>query len=130
MANDFRTAMLRRRSYYGIGSTSPVSDDEIRDIVNYAVLYTPSAFNSQSARVVLLLGDEHGKLWEIVREALRKIVPADYFQPTDAKVSSFAAGRGTVLFYEDGGVIKDLQTNFPLYADMMPGFSENSSGML
>ncbi len=130
MASDFRTAIMRRRSYYSIGSTSPISDAEIQDIVNYAVLYTPSAFNSQSARAVLLLGGEHRKLWEIVRETLRTIVPADHFQPTDDKVSSFAAGRGTVLFYEDGGVISDLQTNFPLYADMMPRFSENSSGML
>ncbi|MCD8350495.1 MAG: nitroreductase family protein [Planctomycetaceae bacterium] len=130
MASDFRTAIKRRRSYYSIGSNSPISDEAIQDIVNYAVLYTPSAFNSQSARVVVLLGDEHRKLWDIVRETLGKLVPADNFQPTDAKVSSFASGRGTVLFYEDGGVINDLQTNFPLYADMMPRFSENSSGML
>lgn len=130
MASDFRTALKQRRSYYDIGSDSPISDADIQDIINYAVLYTPSAFNSQSARVVLLLGGEHRKLWDIVRETLRKMVPADNFKATDDKLNTFAAGHGTVLFYEDGGVIRDLQTNFSLYADMFPGFSENSNGML
>lgn len=130
MASDFRTALKQRRSYYDIGSSSPISDADIQDIINYAVLYSPTAFNSQSARVVLLLGGEHRKLWDIVRETLRKIVPAENFKPTDDKLNSFAAGHGTVLFYEDGGVIRDLQTNFALYADMFPGFSENSNGML
>ena len=91
---------------------------------------TPSAFNSQSARLVLLLGGEHKKLWEIIRETLRKIVPADKFKPTDDKINSFAAGRGTVLFYEDQATVKGLQEKFPLYKDAFPGYSANSAGMI
>ena len=127
---DFKTALARRRSNYRIDSSCAISDGEIRNIVEYAVANTPSAFNSQSARAVLLLGDHHGKFWEIVRETLRKIVPAESFQSTDEKINLFAAGHGTVLFYEDQEVIRGLQEAFPLYADMMPGFSQNSTGML
>lgn len=130
MSGDMKTALLRRRSYYNITSKSPVSDSEIQEIVNFAVLNTPSAFNSQSSRVVLLFGGGHKKLWEIVRSALRKIVPADKFAPTDGKVNSFAAGHGTVLFFEDQAAIRGLQKDFPLYADAFPGYSENSAGML
>lgn len=130
MASDFRTALAKRRTYYDLSNKSEISDDEIKGIVEYAVINTPSAFNSQSARCVVLFGQSHGKLWNIVREALRKIVPADKFAPTDEKINSFAAGHGTVLFYEDWTVVEKLQSDFPLYKDAMPGFSCNSAGML
>ena len=74
-------------------------------------------FNSQSSRVVTLYGESHAKFWNLVREALRKIVPAEAFAGTNAKIDSFVAGVGTVLFYEDQAVVKSLQEQFELYAD-------------
>ncbi|OXI29559.1 nitroreductase family protein [Burkholderia aenigmatica] len=71
----------------------------------------------------------HEKLWDITRETLRAIVPADAFAPTDAKMDAFAAGAGTVLFFEDQDVIQELQKQFSLYADAFPMFSEHSAGM-
>lgn len=130
MAADFRTALKNRRTYYDINDKSPISDSDVKEIVDYAVLNTPSAFNSQSARVALLFGDSHKRHWEIVRETLRKIVPADDFAPTDAKINSFAAGHGTILFYEDQAVIENLRRDFAAYKDAFPGFSMNSAGML
>ncbi len=130
MPSDLKTALKNRRSYYNITSDSPISDDALRDIVNFAALNTPSAFNSQSARLVLLLGEQHRKLWEIIRETLRKIVPAEKFKPTDDKINSFAAGHGTVLFYEDQATVKKLQEQFPPYKDAFPGYSANSAGMI
>ena len=46
------------------------------------VRHVPSAFNSQTTRVVLLLGESHKKLWQIVKDALKKIVPAEAFAKT------------------------------------------------
>ncbi len=63
MKRTFAEAMAHRRSYYSIGSDSPVLDEEIVHIIREAVKNVPSAFNSQSTRIVLLLGDEHKKLW-------------------------------------------------------------------
>lgn len=130
MASDFQTAMKNRRSYYTITSESPISDADIQEIIKFAVKHSPTPFNCQGGRAVLLLGDNHKKLWNIVRETLRKMVPADKFQPTDDKINSFAAGHGTVLIYEDENVYDNLKANFPLYASMMDGFSEHASGML
>ena len=48
------------------------------------VRHVPSAFNSQSTRVVLLLGESHKKLWQIVKDALKRIVPAEAFVKTEA----------------------------------------------
>ncbi|MFW2489799.1 nitroreductase family protein [Clostridium chromiireducens] len=129
MSKDFLTAVADRRSYYGISKETVVSDDRIKEIVEHAVKHTPSSFNSQSARVVLLLGDHHDNLWNITKEALRKIVPADQFSSTEDKINSFKNGYGTVLFFEDSSVIESLQQQFALYKDNFPIWSEQASGM-
>lgn len=129
MSKDFFSAVADRRTFYGISKEPVVSDDRIKEIIDHAVKYTPSAFNSQSARVVLLLGSHHDKLWDITKEALRKIVPKDQFSSTEDKINSFKSGYGTVLFFEDKSVIESLQEQFALYKDNFPIWSEQASGM-
>lgn len=130
MEKCFREALKDRRTYYSITNQSPVSNEEIERVVNFAVTHVPSAFNSQSTRVVLLLGENHKKLWHIVKEALKKIVTPEAFVTTEAKINgSFACGYGTVLFFEDQSVVKGLQDAFPLYKDNFPGWSLQTSAM-
>ncbi len=129
MAKDFYTAVADRRTFYGISKESAVSDERIKEIIEHAVKHTPSSFNSQSARVVLLLGENHNKLWDITKENLRKIVPADKFSSTENKINSFRNGYGTILFFEDTSVIESLQQQFALYKDNFPIWSQQSSGM-
>lgn len=129
MNKTFKDALKHRRSYYGISNFSPVTDIELESIIDHAVLNTPSAFNSQSTRVVLLLARDHDRFWEIVMEELVKIVPAANFEPTRLKIDSFAAGYGTVLYYEDQLVVRNLQERYPLYADNFPVWSDQTSAM-
>ena len=104
MKRTFAEALEHRRSYYSIGSDSPVLDEEVVHIVRTAVKNVPSAFNSQSTRIVLLLGDEHKKLWDIVKSTLKQRIPSDAFAKTEAKIDGcFAAGHGTVLYFEEIG---------------------------
>lgn len=129
MSKNLFSAVADRRSYYGISKESVVSDERIKEIIDHAVKYTPSAFNSQSTRVVLLLGDHHDKLWDIAMEALRKIVPAEYFADTENKINSFKSGYGTVLYFEDNSVVEGLQQQFALYKDNFPVWSQHSNAM-
>ncbi|WP_121614113.1 nitroreductase family protein [Mesobacillus foraminis] len=129
MLKDFYATLKERRSYYGINKEVNVSDERIREIVEFAVKYTPSAFNSQSARLVVLTGDAHDKLWDITTETLRKVVGDGDFEGTQQKMDSFKAGYGTVLFFEDQTVVQSLQEQFPTYADNFPVWSNQSSGM-
>lgn len=129
MSKDFLNAVADRRTFYGISKEAVVSDDKIKEVINHAVKYTPSAFNSQSARVVLLLGTQHDRLWDITMEALRKIVPAEQFGDTENRINSFKNGYGTVLFFEDNSVVEALQQQFALYKDNFPVWSQQSSGM-
>lgn len=118
-----------RRTQYALGKNIELSQTEIEALVREAVREAPSAFNSQSSRVVILFNEEHQKLWDLVKDTLRPLVTADQFPATEAKVDSFAAGAGTVLFFEDENVIRDLQQQFALYADKFPVFSQNSAGI-
>lgn len=127
---DFYSAIENRRSYYGISSEAVVSNERIQEVINHAVKHTPSSFNSQSARVVVLTGENHTKLWNITTETLRKVVPAENFGSTQDKMNAFGSGYGTVLFFEDNTVIESLQKQFPLYAENFPVWSQQSNGML
>lgn len=132
MKKNLKDAIKDRRTYYQLQNTSPVSDEEIQSIIEHVLLYAPSAFNSQSARMVLLLGDNHTKMWEITKDELKKVSKSeDAFKATEDKVNtSFASGYGTILFFEDQTVIKGLQGGLPSMADKFTQWSEHSSGIV
>ncbi len=130
MSKDFYESVEKRRSIYGISKESPISDERIKEIIQHAVKHAPSAFNSQSARVILLLAEHHDKLWNITKEELRKVVPEDKFTATEDRLSGFQKGYGTVLFFEDQMVIQSLQQQFPLYQENFPIWSQQANGML
>lgn len=130
MKRTFAEALEHRRSYYSIGSDSPVLDEEVVHIIRTAVKHVPSAFNSQSTRIVLLLEEEHKRLWDIVKNTLKQRLPPAAFGKTEAKIDGcFAAGHGTVLYFEDRTVVEKLQAAFPLYGENFPVWSQHTSAM-
>ncbi|HRM30902.1 MAG TPA: nitroreductase family protein [Acinetobacter johnsonii] len=125
----FLDHIKQRRTIYAVGKNVALTPEQIESVIKEAVNHSPSAFNSQTSRIVTLFGESHLQFWNIVRETLRKIVPEAAFEGTNAKINSFAAGYGTVLFYEDQDVVKSLQEQFALYADNFPVWSEHSSAI-
>lgn len=130
MAKDFYAAIKGRRSIYDISNETTISDDRLEEIIKEALLHAPSAFNSQTARVILLLGENHQKLWDITAESLKQVVPSDRWEKTKAKINSFKAGYGTILFFEDMSIVQSLQERFPTYKENFPFWSQQSSGMV
>lgn len=118
-----------RRSVYALNKNLPLPAAEVAEMVKHSVLHTPSSFNSQSTRVVVLFGAEHEKLWQFAEDALRAIVPAENFEPTKQKLDMFKAAAGSVLFFEDQDVVKGLQERFPSYADNFPIWAEHADAM-
>lgn len=127
--NRFLDIARKRRTQYALGRDLPISKDQVTDLIKEAIRLAPSSFNSQSSRALILHGAQSVKFWEIVKDELRKIVPADAFPTTEEKIDGFAAGAGTVLFYEDREPVKALQEKFPLYADNFPVWSEHATGI-
>ena len=119
-----------RRSVYALGKNLPISEQEVIEIIDNAVKYSPSAFNSNTAHAVVLLGDNHQKLWDITYAELAKLLPTDEAEATTkGKIDIVAAEYGTILFFEDHNVVKGLQEQFPSYADNFPIWSEQSTGI-
>ena len=129
---DYKTlqqAAETRRSVYALNRSLPLPAAEVSAIIEHAVRHTPSAFNSQSTRLLVLFGAEHEKLWGIAENALRAVVPAENFAPTAEKLAGFRSAAGTVLFYEDQSVIEGLQAQFPAYADNFPVWADHADAM-
>jgi len=117
-ADAFLSLIQNRRSYYALSKDiSAVGTEKVQSVVTAALQHVPSAFNSQSNRVVVLFGAEHDKLWDFTAETLKAIVPAEGWAATEGKLNGFKAGAGTVLFFEDQTVVEGLQAKFALYAD-------------
>lgn len=130
MEKSFRKAMQERRSVYAIDGEKIVPEKRIRELLENSLLHVPSAFNCQSQRAVLLFDDQHRRVWSIVLEALRAIVPADAFAATEAKIQGFAAGYGTILYYDDQEATAELARTYPAYAEFFPLWAQQANGML
>lgn len=127
---NFEEAVLNRRTTYPINKEVTLSPDAIVSTVEKLTRSVPSAFNSQSARVVVLFGKHHDQVWNIVMETLRKIVPPEKFQPTEEKVNGFANGFGTILYFDDTAVTNELAEKFSLYSENFPIWANQANGML
>jgi predicted oxidoreductase (fatty acid repression mutant protein) len=127
---DLMKAIKDRRTFYSITNKSPISNEEIKSLIDTAIINVPSAFNSQSARLALLLNEQHVKFWELVKNVLKNRVKPEVFEGTKSKIEKlFQAGYGTVLFFEDQSVVKRLQEQYPAYKDNFPTYSQHSSAM-
>lgn len=125
----FTDTLKNRRSIYHLGRNVSLSNEELTALIKEAIKESPTAFNAQSTRAVILFGDAHEKLWEITEEVLRPLTPAEAFPNTQNNLAGFKNGYGTVLFFKDTDVVKGLQDQFELYADNFPDWSEQSNGI-
>ena len=126
----FQEAVRNRRTNYALGREIGVLPSQIIAAVESMTKEVPSSFNMQSARVIVAMGEHHEKIWHITKETLRKIVPAEKFAPTEAKIDGFAAAYGTILFFDETATVTHMQQQFAAYAENFPIWAQQSNGML
>jgi uncharacterized protein len=74
-----------------------ISDARIQEIVREGLLHSPTPFNCQSGRVVVLLKAEHKKFWDLAYESAKAAVPLQVFEKNfEPRIKMFRAGYGTV----------------------------------
>lgn len=131
MANSkpFLAAVENRRSIHKITNESTISDIRIKELVTHTIRHTPSAFNSQTTRAVIILREKHQQLWDTIMEVYMAMLPADAFEQAKGRMDGFRGGYGTILWYEDNTKVRDLQEKVNKYADKFPQWSEHTSGM-
>ncbi|WP_336931348.1 nitroreductase family protein [Acinetobacter tandoii] len=130
MANEFLNLIEQRRTIYALAKNVEQTPEYLTDLIQRTIRESPSSFNSQSSRAVILFNAEHEKFWNFVKKELQAYATDEAAAAkTAAKMDSFAAGLGTILFFEDMSVVEDLQTRFALYAENFPIWAEHSTAM-
>lgn len=121
--------ILKRHSQYDLNDSLPASYDEVERLIGNILLTTPTAFNSQPVRTVLLEGSAHRRHWDLIKQLLiEKIGEERYADGTADKIKGFHDAAGTVLFFDDEEVTKGLQEKFPSYAANFPLWAEQVQG--
>lgn len=130
MSRTFKESLSHRRSYYALGSEMFTSRQELEEMIAFALKNVPSAFNSQSTRIVLLLEKAHHTFWSMVKKTIKEQIPAESYCRSEKKINqSFDSGYGTILFFEDQETIRAMQKRHPLYAESFPQWSQHTSAM-
>ncbi len=127
---EYLQALKNRRSIYSINKEVKVEDKKIIEMISDVLLNTPSAYNSESQRVVLLFADKHDLFWDIVIEEIKKVVKPEDFPKSKAKMDGFKNGYGTVLFFDNNEVTEGLTKKFPLYKKNFLKWADQQLGML
>ncbi|NLM01499.1 MAG: nitroreductase family protein [Treponema sp.] len=128
---NFIDVIKKRRSQYALTNTVSVSEEKIIETITEVIKHNPSAYNVQSTRVMILLGENHKKFWNITKDVLLESIGQERFVSTEKKINScFLSGYGTVLFFIDEDVVKEnaekISNNFYVWSDESAGMAQVS----
>lgn len=113
MASQYLKNIAARRSIYGLGKESTISNARIKEILHETIKHSPTSFNMQAPRTVLLLNKEHDKLWDLATESVKAKLGQEGYNGLKAKLEGYKGGYGTILFFTDRPTLKSFQDKFP-----------------
>lgn len=116
-------SLANRRTIYNLNKNLPVSVDEVIKTVQNVTELVPDAFNMKSSRVVVVTGAKQDELWDKIYDVFEGKVPRE-------KIDGFKAAAGTILYFYDDTVVKNMQAQFAAYADNFPVWANHASAML
>lgn len=122
--------LKKRRSVYDLNHQICLSDNELEENIAQVLNESPTGFHMQSTKIVLLMNQEHEKLWDITTNILKEIVPSQNFSSTLKKMNQFKKAKGTILFFDDEAIIQKYQNEYSLYKDNFPVFAAHGMGIL
>ena len=115
--------LKQRRTYYNLNKKLPVSNAEVKKVIEEITELIPDAFNMKSARVLVVMDKKQDELWNRIFDTFDGKVPRE-------KIDGFKAAAGTILYFYDEEVVRALQKKFPTYADNFPVWANQANGML
>lgn len=130
MSTKFKDLINKRRSIYNLDNQITIPEEQVTAMISECLKQAPTAFNSQSARLVVLYQNAHKRFWTKTLLELKNVAPANKLIALEQKISSFSRAYGTILFFEDEEIISFLQQNYPDYKENFPLWSLESNGML
>jgi len=126
----FLKAVTNRRTNYALKPSSSISDERIEEIIKVTLEQAPSTFGSYTTRILLLLKEEHFKLWDITTGVIKEVTPPEQFEGyTKKRLEGFRNAYGTVLFFEDPENIRKLQDQFAFAKDHFPVWAQHTAAI-
>lgn len=94
---EFKNVIKNRRSIYALGTNSEYSIEEIVATIRETQKDVPSAFNSQTSRLVVLTGEANTKLWNLILDVQKEVLDQATWDFMSPIMEGAKNGIGTVL---------------------------------
>lgn len=120
---EFKNVIKNRRSIYALGNNSDYSIDEIVATIRETQKDVPSAFNSQTSRLVVLHGDANTKFWNLILDVQKDVLDQATWDFMSPIMEGAKNGIGTVLFFED----RDAVATMPTQGQRTEAYKQNNS---
>ncbi len=130
MTKNFYDVVEGRRTIYGLSDEFVISDERLQEVLHIAIKSVPTAFNSQTGRIVVLLEDQNKEFWKLAFDEIKGGLSEERYERNKNRFEGFASGHGTVLFFEDQTVVESFQDKFADIAEQFPIWSHQVTGML
>lgn len=123
--------VAKRHSHYALAPEWAASRKDVEKLIEIVLHQVPSAFNSQPVRIVLLTGDNHKRHWQMLEDKLIAMMGEEAYQKNtrDKVHQAFMNGVGTVLFFDAPKTTRQLEEQFPPYANNFPTWAVQANGM-
>lgn len=127
----FTEATQKRRSIRALEPKTTVPDSTIVKLAEAAILTVPSAFDSQSARLTIVFGDDHKNLWSIAADALLAEIGEERWNGgTKDRIANYANAYGTIMFWDDQSCAAAMKEHaLDIYKDKTDEWVHQSNGM-
>lgn len=111
--SNFLEIANKRRTQYMIGGEANHSIEEIAAELAKVVTASPSAFNSQTTRLVIVSEAANQKVWEIIDRTQKEILDEGMYNYFKGVFDTAKNAVGTVLFFEDRQTLEEKVTTTP-----------------
>ncbi|KAG0658203.1 putative nitroreductase [Maudiozyma exigua] len=124
MSASILKSVAARRTVYALKPEFPANFKlaDLQATVQAIIKDTPSAFNSQGNRAVILTGETHKSVWDSVVNSIDS--PDGKKRPASVRDEAVSS----IIFFTDDKVTETLQEQFPAFASAFPSFADHSSG--
>ncbi|PWG00248.1 nitroreductase family protein [Levilactobacillus bambusae] len=131
MSNDYLKLLASRPKVTQLGQQTNLLESDLVTAIESAIDNTPAPTETPTVRAAILFGGAHEQLWEFASDARA----SDAFNQSDSERvlttirDQYANGLGTVLFFTDTAVTKQLRHKHPHQSDWFKTATIIENGM-
>lgn len=107
----FVDLVKKRRTIYALGNKSKHGKKDIENRIREVVKQVPTAFNSQTTRVVILFDEANVKFWDHIYDVQKDVLQGEIWEMMSGVIKGARNAIGTVLFFEDREAVKTMPTS-------------------